>query len=197
MGIKTKRQTFSGVGRPPRAGVQRDESGRIVRADCKPAETEEQIQSTVLAYRLRAGIPEQELRSQKAESPFGRLEIAGSITPIQYEAGRRFARTLERHRRVVDDSPSPFPSPVSLEAGSQGKSSRPEPDESSINAIKRDYADMMSVLLDLEHSALYRGTSQLLRSVILFEVEIVRDERQIGNLRAGLNVLCRHFGIQP
>lgn len=190
----TKRKTQKG-GRPPKAGVDRYQNGRIVNEQRKPEETEEQIQSVVLFQRRKWGVAEKDLRDQKAESHFGRLCLTGVITAAQYEAGRRYARTVERYYRQ-EGIPSPWPAAIDLNGGPKGLSGRPEPDVEETDRVKRDYADMLYVLNDLAHSETYRGVTQQMRSAILMDHDIRFDAPIIGNVRSGLNVLIRLWGMQ-
>lgn len=201
-------KTFNKAGRTPRAGVNRSECGRIVLAERLPAETPEEIKATVLAYRRKGGIGEAHLEDRRTESPFGRLRVTGVLSAIQYRAGQRFARIMSEYH-VMQGIPSPWPAAVDIEGGPSGASgdrfdaelaTSPEQAKDigdSIAELKRDYADMMGVLLDLERSAGYRGTIQLVRNVVLFRHDIERDRQAVGNLRAGLNVLARAWKMTP
>jgi hypothetical protein len=189
-------------GRPPKAGVDRYQDGSIVRSQRSPEETEDQIQATVIAYRRKLGVPEKAIRDQRAECNFGRLCLTGVITTAQYEAGRRYAEVMDRRSRL-DGGKSPWPAPASLEGGAKGMEvDRLDPDmardaderkaiEDRIASIRRAYADMYSVLADLEQSVTYRGVINQMKSAIMFDHDIRFDIQKIGNVRSGLNVLMR------
>jgi hypothetical protein len=158
-------------------------------------ERQEDVQAIVVAQRLKAGIPEEKVQDQRAECFFGRIAIWGWITPGQYEAGVRYARTIARRDRL-DGFPSPFPRSLDLDAGPRGLGTRPEPADDEIDRIKADYADMLRVLSDIEHAHTHRGVSRLLRSVIVLDRDFPEtDHLSRRQLKAGLNVLCRLWGI--
>ena len=183
-------------GARPRPGVDRYPSGQIRHDQRQAKETEADIMQTAIAQRLRAGVPMQSVRSQLAESPLGRLALTGQITVMQYEAGRRYARTTARYHALMG-VPSPWPRPVDLDGGPTGRSNKPEPEPDRVDEIKRDYADMRREILDLEISSVYHGTGKALYDVILLEHEVESNVAVLGNLRSGLNKLARMWGMTP
>jgi hypothetical protein len=184
-----------GLTEASRKGRKRKVQVSLAAANDDLPETPEQVQAVVIAQRLRAGVPPEKVKDQKAECFFGRAALWGWITPEQYEAGARYARTLSRRDRL-DGLPSPFPRGIDLNAGPRGLSGRPEPADDEIERIKADHGDMLRVLSDLSHSATYRQVPRLLRAVIImdqpFEEADTLTRRQ---LKAGLNVLARLWGI--
>jgi hypothetical protein len=187
--------------------VDRYQDGSIVRSQRQADETEEQIQSTVIAYRRKLGVPDKLIRDQRAECNFGRLCLTGVITSAQYEAGRRYAEVMDRRSRL-DGGKSPWPAPASLEGGAKGMEvDHLDPDmaatpeerkaiEDKIISIRRAYGDMYAVLADLEQSTTYRGVITQMKNAIMFDHDIRFDIQMIGNVRSGLNVLMRLWQMQ-
>lgn len=209
------RRTFSGKGRK-RADADRYPCGKIRATDRTPKETPEQIQATVLAYRRKLGLPSKHLDNKLAAWPFGCLALTEAITGLQYDAGVQFGAVVARWNAMQG---IPIPSPRGLDLtrfarftddadqldketlASDGRDPY-DPDlaqspeearaiQARINTVKREYADMMAALLDLERSASYRGTIAALREAILFGGDLSRDMPKLGNLRCGLNTLVR------
>jgi hypothetical protein len=192
------------AGRRRKGGVRRYPGGQIRHCDRLPEETVDEIQATVIAYRLKLGLPPQS--DERAESPFGRLAYTGVISPRQYRAGCRLAAIWDDYA-FMQGFPRKWPKPLDIEGGSRGLpydpfdlDGAPTPDErkarqAAIDRIKRGNAEMDRLLSDLEQSPTYRGTTRILRDVILYRKDIEQHAEAIGNLRAGLNVVARFLGI--
>jgi hypothetical protein len=200
------RKTFSGGKTRRREGVERYPCGQVKHADRRPEETPEEIQSVVVAYRAKQGLPT--TSSEHAESPFGILHLQGVITKRQYRAGCRVAAIWDDYA-YMNGFPRKWPKPLDLEGSmSRGASFDPfdldtawSPDEykarqEKIDRIKRDNADISRLLTDIEQSASCRGVANTLRNAILYRIDISHNDHQIGNLRSGLNVVARFLGIE-
>jgi hypothetical protein len=183
-GIKINRR-----GRPPRAGVQRYDNGRIVKADQKPEETEEQVLGTVLAYRVKNGAPEALARDQRAGSILGVLRLTEVFSGMQYEAGARLFEVVDRYH-AIQGLPRPWATP---EPGP----TRDDPPEDYTNRVRRSYADAYRAVADLERSASYRGSWKALWGLVMMNDDIRNNARALGNARSGLNVLARLWRMQP
>jgi hypothetical protein len=178
-----------------RAGIPGDEAKRRASA-----------QSTVIAQRLRAGVPLAAIKDQRAENFFGRLMLQGLITPSQYQAGMSYAHAYRAYNSL-DGVGYPHPRAIDLEAGSRGQDNRPDPNPDDIARIRRtykdaereikdaEYAGALKVLAGLSHSATYHDVKSLLWRVIVLGEAIGTEPNgaQMRKLKAGLNVVRRYY----
>jgi hypothetical protein len=143
----------------------------------------DEIMQIAKANRRRLGVPEPELRNQLAGSFLGRLRLAGEINARQYAAGERWGAVVARYARLMG---IPCPSPKSplptLIGGGDRHADEALPDE-AIARIRRDYADAFAALLDCPDG---RAAIAALKTAVIAD----RPAR-LGDLRSGLNVLCR------
>lgn len=119
---------------------------------------------------------------QKAEDPFGRLNLASFVSDLQYDAGVKFRAIVRRYRAVLR-SPSPNPPALTLDGLKYG-----EPIISDEEAIRRrdEYQRAFEAI---------NGHRQrvILNSVVIFDKPL--DRTELPQLCAALNDLVVHFGL--
>lgn len=82
-------------GRPRKKG-KREANGKPQRSTVE--HIRDDAMSVALAYRAQAGVPPDALRDQKAATQLGRLCLAGSVTPAQWQAGEDWLQLVNaRH----------------------------------------------------------------------------------------------------
>ena len=168
------------VGRPRKAG-RRQPNGQLARAYVNP-------KAQVANQPHRAGLPRQYRDWPEAGSEFGRMLLRDVINPAQYEAGMLFAG-LSVAFCAVYDVPSPYPHAMDLTrvGVSQGREMPPE----KAAEIKKRYNRAFEACADAGRKAqlAVKNCAVLDRKIDSFEM---RDA-----LRAGLDRLVHHFGINP
>lgn len=123
----------------------------------------------------------------EAESEFGRLMLAGKISPAEYEAGRQYAAIAALARRVYS-TPLLHPAGIDLSRVSGGGYDGDMPREQA-QAIKD------------RHNAAYEacaavGTraARVVKDHAILE-QPVKGDYALGLLRCGLSALVKHFRI--
>ena len=189
------------VGRKRKAG-NRENNGRLQRERNDPA---------LVAARMphRAWIPSRtddrgrvidQRRDHKAENPFGRLCLVGSVTPSEYTAGQRFLTDYRRYRVVID---SPRESTPSL-TGRLSRSDYSEGDAPIPLRIQKPMSDQeaqdrtkayMKAVEAIKADNLGRPTPRhnllVLNSVVIHERELQPGDREF--LKAALQRLEGHY----
>ncbi len=194
MNLSTQALLHQRPGRP-RIRERRPEAER----DHRPVEPSHVIRSVVMAQRIRM-VGEGDAADPLAGFCLGRLALAGrnsptdplSISHAQYEAGDRYASIALKHASVQGyQTGSPRAATFDLAAG--GTSCRAERDEAEILDVRRQWSDVYRTLMDVGTS-LRRGpyvaiaTYDICLDRIAYEA---LDEGKVGDLRIGLNALCR------
>lgn len=168
------------VGRPRKSG-RRQPNGQLARAYVNP-----KVQ--VASQPHRVGVAREYREWPEAGSEFGRMMLRKVITPAQYEAGMLFAG-LSVAFCAVYDIPSPHPHAMDLTR--VGVSfGREMPPEKAVE-IKRRYNRAFDTCADAGRKSqmAVKNCAVLDRKIDSFEM---RDQ-----LRAGLDRLVHHFGIDP
>lgn len=158
---------------------RREPSGRPQR------ESVAEIVATAAANRIRMGVDPRDARSQLAGSVLGRLCLQREISRGQYEAGCRFAATVVRYARIMGLA---SPNPRSLDLLGVGGPDHGEPldDAERIAKARRHYEDMFTALNDAPDGRRYLHA---LKTCILQD-----RHAELGDVRCGLNILCRLWG---
>lgn len=168
------------VGRPRKSG-RREPNGRIQRAYQNP-------KAQAASQPHRVGVAREYREWPEAGSEFGRMMLRKIITPAQYEAGILFAG-LSVAFCAVYDVPSPHPHAMDLTrvGVSLGREMAPE----KAIEIKKRYNRAFDACGEAGRKAqmAVKNCAVLDRKVDSFEM---RD-----GLRAGLDRLIHHFGIDP
>ncbi len=162
-------------------------------------ETEREAMSTVIETRQRHyGVTAKQARDERLGTALGRLAWQGTISEVQYEAGREFGELYRRHHMVLG---LPLPSPRSVAGilvneGIFGGTSR-EPDENSVDRLRRRFDAATDALdqCDRDHrmSPGRRPVLLVYRVVCTDEDTTPWPEEDLGNLRVALNALVRVF----
>lgn len=157
------------------------------------------VKATVIAQRARM-VGDDDADNPRASYCLGRLFLAGrnspddplSIRPAQFAAGERYAGIALRHASIMGyQTGSPRAATFDLAAG--GSSCRQDPDEAMILDVRRQWSDVYRTLMDAGRE-LRRGpyvgiaTYDICLDRISYEA---LDEGRVGDLRTGLNALCR------
>lgn len=146
-------------------------------------ETKDEIMQLAEANRRRLGVSEAELRSQLAGSFLGRLRLAGEINAQQFAAGERWGAVVARYARLMGIPLATPKSPSTiLTDGGPWRQEEDQSDE-AIARIRRDYADAYTALIDLPDG---RAALAALKAAIIAD-----RPASLGDLRCGLNALCR------
>lgn len=155
---------------------KREPSGRPQR------ESVAEIIAIAANNRVRLGVPAEDARSQLAGSVFGRLCLQQEINRAHYEAGCRFGAVVVRYARIMGyRSPNPRSLDLMLPAGSGADGPIDDPDE--IAKARRQYEDLFTALNDAPDGKRYLKA---------LKICILQDQHaDLGDLRCGLNILCR------
>lgn len=168
------------VGRPRKSG-RRQPNGQLARGYVNP-------KAQVCAQPHRVVVMAKYRDRPEAESNFGRTMLRQVITPAQYAAGMAFAE-LAAAFCAVYDIPSPHPHAMDLTrvGVSQGREIAP------------DIADRIKVRYRRAFEACCEAGDKAQRAVKDAAVidRPVSDFGALGLLRAGLDKLVHHFGIDP
>jgi hypothetical protein len=181
-------------GRRKKQTVLRDHAGRSL------GEPPEVVRAVVLAQRARLVGPAH-ADDPLAGHTLGRLRLRHqphgpqdpcSISPLQYEAGERYAVIAVRHAALMG-YPIGTPKSPTLELLAAGLSCSEEPDQELILRVRRQFADCYRALMDAGR-AIGQGAK-----VALVTYDACLDRRtfesltpaDIGNLKVGLNALVR------
>lgn len=166
------------VGRPRKKG-RREPNGRLQRTYVNP-------KAHVAAQPHRASAPAKYREMPEAESAFGRLMLNGSITPAQYEAGRRYAMLAARWRAVKGYPPI---HPVAMDLLRSGRGVGTDAPDHIIKAAIRDYDDAFCACWPHKVQCAVSHHAVLERKVDDFET--------LRLLKIGLDKLIVHFHINP
>lgn len=169
------------AGRCRKANALRHPGGQLVRGD-------EDARHVALAQPHRRGwgvgrdkwgkVTDKRL-DQRAESPLGRLCLAGRITRREYDAGRRFATIVARYRAVIS-----APDPLGQRIGGSGIPIS----DGEARERKEAYDEMFRALADAGHKS-QRAVS---RACVYGEAAEDMDA-----LRRGLSTLVEFFFLTP
>jgi hypothetical protein len=138
-------------------------------------------------------------RDHKAENPFGRLLLVGSITEVEYEAGQKFRRDYLRYRTAIDSPRGEAPSLTGrLSASDYSEGDAPIP----IRVQKPMSDDEFRTRLSA-YDAAYRAAKtddrgmpsvhalRVMNSVVVHERELQPGDREF--LKAALGRLIKHY----
>ncbi len=164
------------VGRPRKSG-KRKPCGRLAQVYVNP-------KAQVASQPHRVVVPVKFRDWPEAGSFFGRLMIAGTITPAQYEAGKRYNEDYSAYQRAMQ-SPSPDPKAMSYEPRIAGKSDG-MPDDAARRA-RRVWTDAFNAVEEV-------GMQQAVMHHAVHDKPIA-TERQGLQLRCALDRLIPHYGI--
>jgi hypothetical protein len=168
------------VGRPRKIG-KRERNGRIARVYENP-------KAQVAAQPHRLDVLSKYREWPEAESEFGRLMLNGRITPAQYQAGRLYAGLADSYRAVWD---MPRIHPAGIDLTRVGVSQGREMASDHARSVKRRYELAFEACMEAGHRA-----QRAVKDHAIFERKI-SDFGTIDQLKAGLDKLVVHFGIDP
>ena len=162
-------------------------------------ETEREAMSAVIEARRRHyGVTAKQARDERLGTALGRLAWQGTISQVQYEAGREFGELYLRHHLTLG---LPLPSPRSVAGilvneGIFGGTSR-EPDDDVVDRLRRRLDAATDALDQCDHdhrmSPGRRPVLLVYRVVCTDENTTLWPEEDLGNLRVALNALVRVF----
>lgn len=164
------------VGRKRKQG-KRERNGRIQR------EKSEDPKIVAFTQPHRQSVPAEKRHDQRAENPFGRLNLINAVPDVEYDAGIKFRDDVLRYR-VTIDSPNPNPGAISLDRIAYGGRFPLSEDE----AIRRRNAYMRA----FEAITGY-GPRLVIKTVVIFEKELQPGD--LPDLRLGLQGLVKHYGL--
>jgi hypothetical protein len=164
------------VGRKRKQG-KRERNGRIQR------EKSEDPKIVAFTQPHRQGVPADKRHDQRAENPFGRLNLINAIPDIEYDAGIKYRDDYLRYRAVID-SPNPNPGAIALDRIAYGGRFPLSEDE----AIRRRTAYMRAF-----EAVTGYGPRVVIKSVLFYEKELQPGD--LPDLRVGLQGLVKHYGL--
>lgn len=191
---RLKQHKAARSGRPLKSGVPRYQSGEIVKAHRKPAETQEQILATAMAQPHRK--PFHDKRSALAGHAAGRMFLTGQLRKHQYDALERYTRLSIRYMTHITGTVPRWPAVWPATARS------PQPDEMptgkasvgvDVEALRKEHADAQWAIRDAGDYSI--AANALLRVGVL-DNEVLCDA-SMGALRCALNALAKLWGIEP
>jgi hypothetical protein len=176
--------TFSGR---KRAYVEREANGRAQRQRPTEVETIAELQPH------RMCLPPEMRMDARAENNLGRLNLLGTLSDDQYEAGRRFAKIVMLYRAVV----APPAHPRSLDIGAAKGRGSIDDDECEARKISYNWAFEALGRTQMPDGSMSTGIANLAqRAVSAVAVHDQDCPTSVDYLRAGLDALARHFGIK-
>lgn len=140
--------------------------------------------STVLEYRRRAGVAEQDLRRSEAGYELGRLYLRKVVTPRQHEAGVQYAGLVADYQRQLG-FPAPYPSAMDVNSV-RGQTLGEEPEAARIRRTANQYMRSQTVLSEAGKDGFQAVTQMCVYDQSLSD---------IAPLKRGLDVLASFFGI--
>lgn len=170
------KELFVMVGRKRKTG-KREKNGRIQREK----NTDPKIISLTQPH--RRGVPADKRHDQRAENPFGRLNLINAVTDAEYDAGIKYRDICLRYRAIIS-SPNPHPTVVCLDGRRYGSGA-----ELTAAQIKTRRDEYMRAFEAIEGY----GPRVVIKSVVIFEKELQAGD--LPDLRAGLKGLVKHFGL--
>lgn len=174
-------------GRKRVSGVEREPNGRIQRE--RP--TDVALIAELQPHRMCLPV---ELRMDaRAENRLGRLNLLGTLSDDQYEAGRRFAQIVNLYKAII----APPAKPRSLDIGSVRGRSVIDDEECEARKISYNWAFEALAKTAMADGSTSPGIAHLAQRAV--SAVAVHDEEcptSIDYLRAGLDALARHFGIK-
>lgn len=149
----------------------------------------EVVEARVIAFKQphRQGAPESKRHDPKAAWPLGILNLNGTISDVQYQAGVLYGGTVQRYRaHYLADVPDPSPSSI---AGfmQPGRSGGRAMDPADARNLKHAYDAAFEQLME----AGQRAARAVARMAVFGEpcpVEFI-------HLRNGLDKLVIHYGL--
>lgn len=164
------------VGRKRKSG-KRERNGRIQR--------EKTPDPKIIAFSQphRQSVPAEKRHDQRAENPFGRLNLINAVPDLEYDAGVKFREVSVRYRAIID-SPNPSPGAISLDGLVYGGRA-PISDEEAIRR-RNDYMRAFEAIEGY-------GPRVVIKSVVIFEKELQPGD--LPDLRSALQGLVKHFGL--
>ena len=163
------------VGRKRKNG-KRERNGRIQRDKTDP-------KIVSLSQPHRQSVPIEKRHDQKAENPFGRLNLTNTVTDIEYDAGLKFRDDYLRYARIMG-IPSHCPRSVALDGLRYGSGADISPEQA--DARKSKWRRALAAV----------GAERVkivLNSVVIYEKELVSGE--LVYLRIGLSNLVDYYGL--
>jgi hypothetical protein len=164
------------VGRKRKQG-KRERNGRIQR------EKSEDPRIISLTQPHRQGVPADKRHDQRAENPFGRLNLINAVPDIEYDAGIKYRDDYLRYR-VTIDSPKPLRamSPPGMSYGGASYFISEEEEIRRRNAYLRAFEAVTGY-----------GPRVVIKSVLLCEKELQPGD--LPDLRTALKGLVKHYGL--
>lgn len=128
----------------------------------------------------RSWLPEQARMSAKASTPFGCLNLLGSITDNQYEAGQRYMVIVARYRSSIETpregysgSGKGYPCTGSIRCEDCECDRRKERHERALKAMPDERS----------------------QRAVAHAIQGMAELQEIDHLKRGLSALVLHFGI--
>jgi hypothetical protein len=179
------------VGRKRKQG-KRERNGRIQR------EKSEDPKIVAFTQPHRQGVPADKRHDQRAENPFGRLNLINAVPDIEYDAGIKFRDDCQRYRTTLKytwdekseswvtalGAPNPFPGAIAFDGLSRGGGKRL--DGSEIGRRRNDYMRAFEAITGY-------GPRLVIKSVVIFEKELQPGD--LPDLRIALQGLVKHYGL--
>lgn len=173
------------VGRKRKPG-KRKPSGDLIQEKTNP-------QAIAASMPHRRHLPVNKQLSQKAESPFGALNLIGAISDMQFDAGEKFQRVVARYRAVIE---SPRPSPGVL--ASQYVAPPNEDNPPIPFRFRKPLDDTEALNRKLEYDQSFEAIKGYRQRVVIKSVVVQEEQLSSGDLaylRAGLDNLVDHYGL--
>lgn len=141
----------------------------------------------------RQWLPEHLRLSPKAENFLGRLNLYGTVTDDQYEAGRRFAEIVQKYRSVIG---APKSNPASISGEFVRGSFELDEDECLARKIAYNWAVEAFSKAVVGGVTSPSNSQMALKAVSRVAVHGEECPTSVDYLIAGLDCLIGHFGIK-
>jgi hypothetical protein len=165
------------VGRKRKQG-KRERNGRIQR--------ERAIDPKVISLGQphRQSVPAEKRHDQRAENPFGRLNLINAVSDVEYDAGIKYRDDYLRYR-VTIDSPNPNPAAISLDRIAYG---------GRLPLSEEEAARRRNTYMRAFEAVTGYGPRLVIKSVVFYEKELQPGD--LPDLRIALQGLVKHYGLQ-
>ncbi len=151
-----------------------------------------------LAQRRKAGVPEKQLRDQRAGYPLGRMVIWRMVTEEQHQAGVRLAFEVGR-ARVLQGYLAPWVKAFDIDAV-RGLNLMPDPADDTVHKAQRRVAEAFGAIRHACKSKEQGWFAMIaVRTVCVDEIDAGHWQKTAPHmwqaLHVGLHALTGHYGL--
>lgn len=132
-------------------------------------------------------------------SVIGKLSLQNIISLTQYDAALAYERLRRDYLGLATEAKPTAPSVLASMVFGGGRSCAPDIDEDLAKDKKREHADMIREVEELERfegaNGRHFGLVDLLDRVTVYDLEMALTPANVASLRSSLNVLAKFFKL--